>query len=134
MGSSAVKSLNNLTDEVYSKVRLLGHAWGVDDNEVIRRLLEHFQQSMEDGEPDGATATELRVHAIFDKVRTEAVFDRSTKSITIVGGPLAGQAFASPSGAAGAIIKHYRPDINPSRNGWSFWTVSSDGKLLQSVR
>lgn len=130
-----MKSLNNLTDEVHSKIRLLGQAWGVDDNEVIRRLLEHFQQPMEEAEADsGEAQAEVRVYAIFDKVRTDAVFDRSARSLTIVSGPLAGQSFSSPSGAAGAIIKHYRPDINPSRNGWSFWTVASDGRLLQSVR
>ncbi|MBS2963956.1 hypothetical protein KGA66_12945 [Actinocrinis puniceicyclus] len=124
----------DVADDVYSKVRLLGQAWGVDDNEVIRRLLESFQKpATVEGSTD-RPETEVPVHVIFEKVRTEAVYDQVARSITISSGPLAGQAFSTPSGAAAAVIKQYRPDVSPSRNGWSFWTITADGNLLQSIR
>jgi hypothetical protein len=129
-----VNKLENIADDVYSKVRLLGQAWGVDDNEVIRRLLERFQRPAVEDSPTGRPEAEVPVHVIFEKVRTEAIYDRSAKSVTISSGPLAGQAFSTPSGAAAAVIKHYRPDVSPSRNGWSFWTITADGKLLQNIR
>jgi hypothetical protein len=129
-----VNKFDNVADDVYSKVRLLSQAWGVDDSEVIRRLLERFQKPADEKDSADRPETEVPVHVIFEKVRTEAIYDRSIRSITISSGPLTGQAFSTPSGAAAAVIKHYRPDVSPSRNGWSFWTVTADGNLLQSIR
>lgn len=129
-----MRSFNNIADDVYDKVRLLAQAWGTDDNGAIRRLLDAFQRSADEGSAAGATEGAVEVHVIFEKVRTDAVYDRSTRSITITSGPLAGKSFGTPSGAASAVIKEYRPDVSPSRNGWSFWTISADGRLLQSIR
>jgi hypothetical protein len=129
-----VRSFSNITDDVHGKVRLLAQAWETDDNGAIRRLLEAFQRAADEGSEASVSENEVEVHVIFEKVRTDALYDRSTRSITITSGPLAGQSFGTPSGAASAVIKEYRPDVSPSRNGWSFWTISADGRLLQSIR
>lgn len=129
-----MKSFSNIADDVHDKVKLLAQAWDTDDNGAIRRLLDAFQRPADDGGAANATQGAVEVHVIFEKVRTDAVYDPSTRSITITSGPLAGKSFGTPSGAASAVVKEYRPDVSPSRNGWSFWTISADGRLLQSIR
>jgi hypothetical protein len=74
------------------------------------------------------------IHADYDGHRMHATFDPTTKAVVLVGGPLDRMAFSTPSGAARAVVQHHRPGIDPSRNGWTFWTVTESGRLLQSLR
>jgi hypothetical protein len=33
------------------------------------------------------------------------------------------------------VVAHYKPDVSPSRNGWSFWVLDDgSGKFLQTIR
>ena len=32
------------------------------------------------------------------------------------------------------IVQQHSPEVNPNRNGWSFWIVSRTGKRLQTIR
>jgi hypothetical protein len=32
------------------------------------------------------------------------------------------------------VVKHYKPGVDPNRNGWGFWTVSETGEWLQALR
>ena len=76
----------------------------------------------------------IDIHALYGGVRIDAAFDQSTRSVTIVSGALAGERYETPSGAAVAIVSHHRPDVDPSRNGWLFWSVSETGDPLSTVR
>jgi hypothetical protein len=76
----------------------------------------------------------VTIHAVYEGHRTRGVYEPATRRVTIVDGPLAARSFKSPSGAAIAVVSHYRPGVNPNRNGWSFWTVTDSGDLLQSLR
>ncbi|MFE0250951.1 DUF262 domain-containing protein [Streptomyces sp. NPDC059010] len=75
----------------------------------------------------------VEIHAIYEGRRINAYYDPSSRIVTIPSGPGRGE-YETPSGAAVAAVKALNPHVNPNRNGWSFWTVSATGALLQSIR
>ncbi|MFD7445818.1 hypothetical protein [Streptomyces sp. NPDC059909] len=87
----------------------------------------------------GAAVQELRtergveIHALYESRRTDAYYDPSCRTVTIPSGPGRGE-YETPSGAAVAVVHALNPHVNPNRNGWSFWTVTATGQLLQSIR
>ncbi|MCG7285454.1 hypothetical protein MHY85_05620 [Cellulomonas sp. ACRRI] len=117
-------------------IQLAADTAAISPGEVIRRLIERSRPA---AFSTAATVDEgldggLEIHAIYDGHRTNAVYELASRRVTITDGPLAGKSFKSPSGAAIAVVSRFRPDVNPNRNGWSFWTVTGTGELLQSVR
>jgi hypothetical protein len=74
------------------------------------------------------------IHVEYADERIEARFDAADRTVTILTGALAGWQYNSPSGAASAVVKKYRPEVDPNRNGWIFWFVSDTGAPLQSIR
>ncbi|MEU6178905.1 GmrSD restriction endonuclease domain-containing protein [Streptomyces coeruleorubidus] len=87
----------------------------------------------------GAEVQELRtkqgveIHSIYEGRRVDAYYDPSSRVVRISSGPGRGE-YESPSGAAVAVVHALNPHVNPNRNGWSFWTVTATGQLLQSIR
>jgi hypothetical protein len=87
----------------------------------------------------GAKLQELRteqgieIHAIYESRRVNAYYDPSSRAVSIPSGPGRGE-YDTPSGAAFGVVKALNPHVNPNRNGWSFWTVTATGNLLQSIR
>ncbi|KAF3468519.1 DUF262 domain-containing protein [Streptomyces sp. Tu 3180] len=75
----------------------------------------------------------VEIHAIYEGRRTPAYYDPSSRTVTIPSGPGRGE-YETPSGAAVAVVRALNPHVNPNRNGWTFWTVSATGQLLQSIR
>jgi hypothetical protein len=126
-----------VTDGVHDRIALLGRAWGYNDGEVVRRLLDEFSSSdRRSGDTDDSDAHDdgVPVHAVYEGNRIEGVFQPSTKRLEITTGVLAGRSFKSPSGAAIAVVQAHNPEVHPNRNGWSFWMVTESGKWLQSIR
>ncbi|MGO4613395.1 hypothetical protein AB4305_04425 [Nocardia sp. 2YAB30] len=81
------------------------------------------------------TTIKVSVYADYEGHRTHGSYDRNTTRIDITSGPLAGRSFKTPTGAAGAVVAHYKPTVSPNRNGWSFWILNDgSGKSLQSIR
>jgi len=116
-------------------VNLAAEMAGVTPGEVIRRLVERSRPAAAGAQgPEVASHAGVAVHAVYDGHRTAAVYDQATHRVTITDGPLAGTSYKSPSGAAIAVVTNSRPDVNPNRNGWSFWTVTATGRLLQTLR
>lgn len=119
----------------YDAVDLAARLTGMTPGQVVARLV---QQSRTAGEARAAGDDDDRtvpVFADYEGHRTNARFDRVTKRIDIADGPLSGQSFKSPSSAARAVVAHYKPDVNPHRNGWSFWVLSDgSGAFLHSMR
>jgi hypothetical protein len=81
----------------------------------------------------GAGGT-IKVYADYDDERIDAEYDPGAKTVLIVSGKLEGWLYNSPSGAASAVVRAYRPGVDPNRNGWTFWNVQDTGATLQSVR
>lgn len=74
------------------------------------------------------------IYADYEGHRTLARFDRQTNRVDILDGPLVGQSFKTPTGAARAVVGHYKPGVSPHRNGWSFWLLVDGSGALQSIR
>lgn len=71
----------------------------------------------------------------YDGVRTKARFFPVTGRIEITSGPLAGQRAGTPSQAARMVVSHYKPDVDPNRNGWTFWVIDdASNRSIQSIR
>lgn len=86
------------------------------------------------GLAQAAHAGVVDIHVDYDGMRIEAEFDPTSRSLLILNGSLEGERYKTPSGAAMAVVRRHRPDVDPHRNGWLFWTVSKTGAALQSVR
>lgn len=81
------------------------------------------------------TSMRVAVYADYAGHRTHGKYDRTTKRIDITSGPLTGQSFKSPTGAARAVVAHYKPKVSSNRNGWAFWILDDgSGGLLQTIR
>lgn len=105
--------------------------------EVVARLVA--AASMPEQTPSATerseTSTGVAVYAVYDGHRTHASYHSDTTRIDVTSGPLAGRSFKTPTGAARAVVAHYKPGISPNRNGWSFWTLDDgSGQLLQAIR
>ncbi|MGW4695274.1 hypothetical protein ACWEO1_23170 [Kitasatospora cineracea] len=134
MSKSASKSVP-LDDSTYARVRLLARAWGVNEGEAIRRLVEYFEDDSEDAPaaPAPAVGGSRPVHVVYEGNRVEGLYDPATKSLEITTGPAAGW-YKSPSGAAAAVLQAYNPKVAPNRNGWSFFILTESDELLQTIR
>jgi hypothetical protein len=119
--------------DVHNRIGLLALAWGISEGDAVERLLDHFQQTGQQRREPRVDAR-VNVHAVYEGFRTEGLFIPSSGGLEITSGPLAGQRFNSPSGAAVAVVQAAKPGVNPNRNGWSFWVQTDTGEMLQMIR
>ena len=123
-----------IDDQTAMAISLAADTAGVTPGEVVRLLVARSRPAASPAAMQPGEMTWVEIHALYDGHRTRGTFDPTTHRVTLSDGPLEGRSFKSPSGAAIAVVSHYRPGVNPNRNGWSFWTVTSSGDLLQSLR
>lgn len=130
-----MNTIKDVPDDAYAKVQLLAQAWGISGGETVARLVEHFAKpaATDSAEKQDADGT-VPIYVVYDASRIDGLFDPATKAVTITSGKLKGKAYATPSGAAVAVVSTYNPSINPNRNGWSFWFLAENGALLQTIR
>ncbi|MEU2712187.1 hypothetical protein [Streptomyces sp. NPDC007205] len=123
-------------EQTYRSIEFAARMGGTTAGEVVARLVRNA--SMPPSAPAAAGAEKERtvdVYVDYEGHRTRGSYDRDTKRIDITSGPLAGQSFKTPTGAARAVVAHYKPDVNPNRNGWSFWLLDDgSGGTLQTIR
>jgi hypothetical protein len=100
---------------------------------IIRRLIATI--AVAEDERPRHTDQGISVYADYDGHRVHARYLEPAR-VEITDGPLSGQSFKTPTGAARAVIRHYNPDINDNRNGWTFWQIDESGvrTSLQSIR
>ncbi|MFB7085520.1 hypothetical protein [Streptomyces sp. NPDC056296] len=126
-------------EQTHRSIEFAARMGGTTAGEVVARLVR--TASVPPSAP-AATSKEgveegrkVNVYADYEGRRTRGSFDRDTNRIDITSGPLAGQSFKTPTGAARAVVTYYRPDVNPNRNGWSFWLLGDgSGGPLQNIR
>ncbi|MFI6297654.1 hypothetical protein ACIBEJ_39095 [Nonomuraea sp. NPDC050790] len=107
----------------------------VTEGEIVRRLIADFS-AVEDAAPTGTEGDGLSIYADYAGRRTRARFIAPAR-VEIVDGPLKGESYKSPTGAARAVVRHYNPEVNDNRNGWMFWVIDNgDGARtwLQTMR
>lgn len=144
-----VKKGEEISRANLSRLRLAAQATGRTVDEMLTYILDTWvapgaEQSTGTGwsvppthQTGAAAATgdrRVRVFAIYQKTRVEALFDPATGSVEGISEPIDGMGFSSPSGAAREVITALNPRINnPSRNGTTFWRVEDTGEDLRSI-
>jgi hypothetical protein len=125
-------------ESTYRAIELAARLTGMSQGDVVARLVDQANLSTQNEVPAAAgesTDERVPIYADYDGHRTHALFDRTTSRIDIIDGPLTGRHFKTPSSAARAVVEHYRPIVNPNRNGWSFWVIDDGhGRFLQQLR
>jgi hypothetical protein len=105
----------------------------VTEGEIVRRLIAASSLVPEETDP-GQKA--VPVYADYEGHRTRAFYFAPAR-VEIIDGPLKGESFGTPTGAARAVVRHYNPSVNDNRNGWGFWQIDNGGgprAWLQSIR
>jgi hypothetical protein len=105
----------------------------LSESAIIRRLIE--VSALAESERAQPSDRGVDIYADYEGHRVQARYVAPTR-VEIVDGPLAGQSFKTPTGAARAVVRHHNPDINDNRNGWTFWQLDDSGarRPLQSIR
>jgi hypothetical protein len=128
-------------DQTYRSLALAARISGCTAGEVVARLVAETgvpalpASTAAEGKEHSETIHGVAVYADYEGRRTQGRYDLKTSRIDITSGPLMRQSFKSPTGAARAVIAHYKPSVSPHRNGWSFWVLDDgSGRFLQSIR
>ncbi|WUJ74697.1 hypothetical protein OG809_15820 [Kribbella soli] len=125
-------------EQTYRSLEFAGRMSNSTAGAVVARLVADASMSVPESAADEDQTeklAEIPIYADYEGHRTRASFNRDTARIDITSGPLAGRSFKTPTGAARAVVAHYKPDVNPNRNGWSFWILEDrSGAFLQSIR
>ena len=107
---------------------------GVSEGEIVRRLILATAPAERSVPVSGETG--VAIFAVYEGRRTRAIYYPPGR-VEIIDGPLQGESFKSPTGAARAVVRHYNPAVDDNRNGWSFWQIDNGGGArvwLQSIR
>jgi hypothetical protein len=126
-----------LDEATANDLHLLAGAWGgISPGAAVARLIAEFRATA--ALAPGVTATAastVEIHADYAGTRVRGTYDPETTAIRVIDGPLAGKLYPKPSTASRAVIGLLNPSQkSKSANGFEFWTVTSTGKRLQSVR
>lgn len=120
-------------DDTKRSVTFAAQMAGVTEAEIVRRMVNTASFVAKE-DPPGSTG--VPIYADYEGRRTRALYFAPAR-VEITDGPLKGQSFKSPTGAARAVVRHYKPGVNDNRNGWGFWQIeNSDGSRvwLQAIR
>lgn len=126
----------DLDQSVYDAIDLAARITGMSHRQVVARLVQQSKAApFPTVTPPGANDQAIEIYVDYEGHRTTALFHQLTSRVDVVDGPLAGQSFKSPSSAARNVIAHYKPEVSPQRNGWTFWILGDgSGRFLQSIR
>jgi hypothetical protein len=120
-------------DGIKRTVSFAARMANVTESEIVRRLITSSSLTEEDPDPGRKG---VAIYASYEGHRIQALYFAPAR-VEILDGPLKGQSFKSPTGAARAVVRHYNPSVNDNRNGWSFWQIDNGGGArvwLQSIR
>jgi hypothetical protein len=130
---SEQRSLVEVDDTTKRTVSFAARMAEVSEGEIIRRLVNVSALARVDPEP---AQEGVEIYADYEGHRVQARYFAPAR-VEIVDGPLAGQSFKTPTGAARAVVRLYNPSVNDNRNGWGFWqikNVTGSRVWLQSIR
>ncbi|WLS48408.1 hypothetical protein Q3V37_14910 [Micromonospora profundi] len=108
----------------------------VTEGEIVRRLIAVGSLGQVQEEPRQEADSAQPIYADYEGHRTRGLYYPPGR-VEIIDGPLRGQSFKTPTGAARAVVRHYNPSVNDNRNGWGFWQIDNGGGprvWLQAIR
>lgn len=117
--------------ETYELLRVTAADAGLTIPELVRRLLSEL---LGDTPPEPEPRDEVAVYAEYRGRRFEGTFTPATSELVVTSGELAGRAFATPSAAAGAVLRVVNPERTSRANGWLLWHVAATGEHLHVLR
>lgn len=124
------------TMPTYQRFLLAAELLGISPDDLARRLghLPREADADRTAPVTGEQSDAVGVHAKYLGRTIEAVFERSTKAVTITSGELAGSRYPSPSRAAIAVVEAINPEREAANtNGRLFWIVTRTGQPLRSL-
>lgn len=125
-------------EQTFRSLEFAARVSGCTAGEVVARLVAAASMPpprARDETEHSEEAAGMAVYADYEGHRTHGRYDPKTTRIDIVSGPLVGRSFKTPTGAARAVVAHYKPGVSPNRNGWSFWVLDDgSGRFVQSIR
>jgi hypothetical protein len=126
----------DLDDHTYRSLEFAARMANTTAGQVVARLVEQASMPVLAAEELApSVGSGIAVFADYEGHRTHGSYAPETRRVDITSGPLQGTSYKTPTGAARAVVGHYKPKINPNRNGWSFWTLDDGtGRLLQKIR
>lgn len=102
---------------------------------VVAMLVREAAPKVESSTESTPPAAQLAVLADYEGHRTRGMLTVETGRLEISSGPLSGQSFKTPTGAAKAVIAHAHPGISPNRNGWEFWMLDDgSARPIKAIR
>jgi hypothetical protein len=126
--------------QTYDRLAPLMRAMGRDADGVVTALLDSYQDggaaqpARRPPKGPGGGPEAVAVFAVYEGTLTDGRYYPASGAVEIVGGPLDGKRFKSPSGAAIAVVRSVNRKVHPNRNGWAFWGITETGERLQSIR
>jgi len=122
-------------DETLKRVRFAAQVFGVSESEIVTRAVNALSEQAA-AEPSGRDQWEpVEIYGDYEGRRVSGKFLPATKRLTIVGEPLDGEVFTSPSAAARAVVAALNPDRTAAQtNGWRFWRIAATGERLEVLR
>ena len=111
----------------------------VSPSQLVARLIDQASLPTPYGEASGSPPSmtaerRVAIYADYEGFRTRRSSTRAEPGRHHLG-PARGRSHKSPTGAARAVVGHYKPTVSPHRNGWSFWSIDDgSGRTLQSIR
>lgn len=137
--------LLDLPEEAIEKLRFAARLMGVSESGVVIRLIDSWSgesapaespRNVRSPKQNGSTEPrEVPVFALYAGERVDGRYDPGAGTLTIDTPPWSGELFPAPSGAAKAVIRHFKPGAGTaSRNGYEFWKLSATREKLSSLR
>ena len=123
--------------QTYRSLEFAARISGCTAGDVVARLVAvaSMPTSAKEDSKHAEEVSDVVIYADYEGRRTQGRYDPRTTRVDITSGPLATRSFKTPTGAARAVVAHYKPAVSPNRNGWSFWTLDDgSGRFLQSIR
>ena len=121
-------------EDIKRTVTFAARMANISESAIIRRLIA--VSTLTGDAPTDTPGPGVAVYADYEGRRIRGRYIEPAR-VEIIDGPLAGQSFKTPTGAARAVIRHYNPSVNDNRNGWDFWQIedaSGVRRSLQSIR
>lgn len=113
-------------------VRFAAQAAGISESELVARAVTAYVDAKKAARdpwepvPIFGEYADIDIHALYLPIN---------KRVTITSGPLTGERFSSPSGAARSVVLAINPLRNASQtNGWRFWKLKASGERLEVLR
>lgn len=126
----------DLDERQHAHVRFAARLFGVTEGEIVARAVREFARAAPAPDRPGSDpSVPVAVTAEYEGQQVAGEYLPASRRLTVTSGPVAGQEFRSPSGAASAVVAALNPSRSAAQtNGWRFWHIAQTGERLEVLR